>query len=196
MIASMRDEREQGDPRDKRDLGDPRMPGDKRDLGDPRDVPPEVIRSKGEMRARQVAYAFMTALLTLSLFVALAAVYQLYFTFPPIQIESLDQPMTRPLCPGDRFDITNEVTVEEPSVLYFVVSVMDEGANANIPGTQFALQPRTHPHPTTFRQIIPWHVPTLPPGKYTRVMGAQGPDGDEHAVFLQMPFEVGENCAL
>jgi hypothetical protein len=130
----------------------------------------------------------------LTLIVAMALVWRAFFNDPPVHVESMDKPFAEPICPGDIFLLNNRVTVDRPVVLFFYLSVMDENAQQNINNTQVSFPGRTHPHPSAFHQLLPWTVPDLPPGKYTRVLAIRGTDGRENPIFLLAKFEIGAEC--
>lgn len=155
-----------------------------------------ILAEKGQKRVwlERIFYAIMIAVLTISLLVAAVPVYRAYFNDPPVHVVSLDKSPTSPVCPGAAMDIHSRVTVDSPTLLLLYVSVMDEGQNFNIPDTAQYVGPRLHPHKATFTQYVAWTVPELAPGKYSRVFGVRGHDGDETPVFLLLPFEVAKDC--
>lgn len=114
---------------------------------------------------------------------------------PPLEIKALDSLYLGQLCPGSSLDINNVVTVKEPGVLVYYVSVMDANETFNYPGTQTILSGFTHPKPSMFRQSIPWVVPNLEDGLYTRIFASRGADGVQKAVFVKSHFRItGELC--
>lgn len=142
----------------------------------------------------RIAYALMISLFTLSLLVSASLVFYAFFNNPPVHVQSLDEPYTKPLCPGESYVLNNRVTVDKPVVLFFYLSVMDEKGQQNINDTQISFPGRTHPRPATFHQLLPWTVPNIPPGKYIRTLGVRGTDGREDPLFIEANFEIGENC--
>jgi hypothetical protein len=155
-----------------------------------------VTMGRGRIWLERIMYALMVALVTISLLIAIAAVFQAWFNDPPVHVESMDKHPTQPFCPGDAFPITNRVTIDRPTILFLYVSVMDEGTNFNIPDTSISLGPRLHPHPSTFPQYVLWTVPSLPAGHYNRTFAVRGHDTDERPIFVFTPFTVGEDCEL
>ncbi len=154
--------------------------------------PIEVDRKR--VWGERVLYALMIAGVTISLLVAVAAIFQAYFNNPPVHVQSLDTPPSVPVCPGMPLHFNNRVTVEKPTVLFLYTSVMDETTSYNIPGTPESLGPRPHPHPSTFDQFIPWTVPPLPPGTYNRTFALRGHDTDEDPLFIFLEFTIAEDC--
>jgi hypothetical protein len=142
----------------------------------------------------RVLYALMIGIVTISLLVATAAIFRVYFNQPPVHIESLDTPPSVPVCPGMPLHIHNRVMIDRPTVLFVYVSVMDETTSYNMPGTSESLGPRPHPQPSAFEQEIPWTVPALKPGRYNRTFAIRGHDTDEDPLFLHLPFTVAKDC--
>lgn len=139
-------------------------------------------------------YSVMISATTIALLLAVASIYDYCCKNVPIKVIQLDKPPEFPLCPGTRMDASNMITVERPTILHIVISVMNETKDYNVPNTNHALEPRPHPRPAVFQQDIPWVVPNLPPGKYNRTITMSGNDSDEHPLFVFQEFEVGENC--
>lgn len=143
---------------------------------------------------RRLTYIFVLVLTTLAFLILVAMIHRTWFNDPPLRVQSLDSPFGHPLCPGEQHDAHNQITVDEPVIIFSYFSVMDEGENFNIGGTQVTNGPRPHPHASVFTQTLPWTVPALLPGKYSRVLAFRSADGRENSIFVSAPFQIGENC--
>jgi hypothetical protein len=145
---------------------------------------------------RWVLLAAMTALLIFSLLILGYVVNRAYFNDPSVKIRNLDGiALTKPVCPGQQMDVHTEIAVERPLLLFSYFSVMDEGLNHSVNGTQISNGARPHPHAASFTQTLTWTVPsTLEPGIYTRVLAFRGTDGRENSLFTWTKFEVSEDC--
>lgn len=141
---------------------------------------------------QRAAYIVMSAIVTVAFFIAIALALSSFFDRPPIHAENLNTTPEESFCPGDRFDMLNHITVDKPTILFGYVSVMDENSDYNYPVGSRVLEPRPHPHPSDFTQTIPWSVPSLPPGKYVRVLAIRGHNPEEDPIFVPMPFEIGD----
>lgn len=141
--------------------------------------------------------AFGIAVAVVALILMVAAVYNVCCDAPPVQIESIDlREGHEPVCPGEQFAVRSVITVTAPTLLYIYLSVMNPSEEYNINGTQIGFMPRPHPNPSTFVQTLPWTVPSLPPGKYSRVVAVRGHDTDQDPEFSGVPFTVAGDCPI
>lgn len=139
-------------------------------------------------------YALLTSFCVLALIISTSILYNYYFNSPPVEITSLNNPPSYPLCPGDRFDIHYRMKIKSPFFTYLYVSVMDAGLTSNIHGTQQEYLPTPQPVDAVIEDILPWTTPSLPPGGYNRVLTLRGYRTNERPVFSIVPFTVGEDC--
>lgn len=116
------------------------------------------------------------------------------FDRPPISVVSSEPEHLGVLCPGEFHYIHNEITIDEPVVALYYVSVMDEKRLVNILGTQIVYSGIQHPVPGTFQHNIEWVVPALRPGEYSRNFAARGTDTSEKTVFVYNYFTIGKDC--
>ena len=140
---------------------------------------------------KSVLYALLIALLTLSLLVALSIVWRAYFSNPPLKITSLDSQPKYALCPGDDWPISIHVRIDAPSIFFSYINVMDKDSRYNIPETYIPLGADPHPHKGDFFNYIPWTVPNIPAGDYTRVLSIRSSMDDKNPIFVVTPFQVG-----
>lgn len=141
---------------------------------------------------QRVVFAFLIALCTLGVIIITSLIWNEYFNEPPVEVISLDAENLGVLTPGQELTINNDITITKESAVHYLVSVMDEGANFNYPNTQDAYLNYLHPKPSRFKQVLPWTVPDLPPGKYTRVFAIRNIVGDQDTVFVKTQFSIGE----
>lgn len=149
------------------------------------------MSASSETWQKRLTNAVMISFVTVTFIVVLALVWRAFFNDPPVHVESMDKPFAEPLCPGDQYVLNNRVTVDKPMVLFMYLSTMDEHAFQNINDTQTSFPGRPQPNTASFHQLLPWTVPDLPPGKYTRALAVRGTDGRENPIMLLMPYEIG-----
>ena len=133
----------------------------------------------------------IVVVLLLILFLTL---WRVYFNAPPISITSLDAKHLGSLCPGQRIEINNQVSVNDDVIVFYYTTTMDSRADYNYIGTQRAYTDLLHPHPSKFRQRFDWTVPDLEPGQYTRVFGARNVGSIQDVIFVITRFDVGPDC--
>lgn len=141
---------------------------------------------------KRFAYIVVSSTVTVLLLCALAIVWRIYFNDPPLSIASLDESPSYSLCPGMDYPAHSHVVISSPTLLYSYFSVMQDGKN--ISRTQVSNGIYLHPEAADIIQVLPWKVPDLPPGDYTRVLAYRGTDGRENSLFLTMDFSIGEFC--
>lgn len=144
---------------------------------------------------RRISYASITALLTVTALVVFVLVWRAFFSDPPIRIHSLEPVNLGVLCPGQELPIRVHVTISEPIIMHYYVSVLDAKGEKNIVGAQRAWTDMLHPRAGSFDAVFPWMVPlSLTPGHYTRVMAARNVVGSQKTIFVERLFDVGTTC--
>lgn len=142
----------------------------------------------------RLIYALLIGSVTIGLLMALRVVLDAFFNAPPLTLTSLDPADLGVLCPGDAMNIHNEVEIHDDIIVFYYVSTMDAAANSNVLGTQRAFVDQLHPHPARFMQTLPWTVPDLPPGNYTRVFGVRNVGSTQDVVFIVAEYEIKAGC--
>jgi len=136
----------------------------------------------------------LTALLTVGLIVLVTIVYDTWFNNPPLAVTSLDPDPLGIFCAGEQVPINNEIAIDRAIVMFYYVSTLDRQTHANLIGTQRAFTDILHPAPAKFVQQLPWTVPDLPPGEYTRVFAVRNVEGTQRTAFIVRDFEITEGC--
>jgi hypothetical protein len=158
---------------------------------------PRKIVETAKPISKWLGFAVLIALLVVSLLTAVGLVWRVCCDAPPVQVTSLDEGVPRgDFCPGDSFPIRSHLKIKGTTHIFVYASVMDEGTNYNINGTQTSYGARPHPHVSEFTQTLPWTVPDLRPGTYARVATFRGHDPTQMAVHLITKFKVGLHCEL
>lgn len=145
---------------------------------------------------RRFAYAGITALLTIALLVTTTLVWRAFFSDPPIRITGLEPLVLGVLCPGQELPIRAQVAINDSIIMHYYVSVMDSKGEKNIVGAQRAFTDMLHPRAATFNAVLPWTVPSLPAGRYRRVLAARNVAGSQKTVFVERFFEIGSACPV
>lgn len=131
-------------------------------------------------------------IVTFSLLVLIAATG--WFSRPPFKIQNQDPTHLGVLCPGDLVPLRNRVTIYEPVINSYGISVLDRNGLYNLLGTQKLYLGYQHPRPGEFDQLFVWEVPELEPGEYRRTFSVRGVDTDEDTVFIENTFSIGKDC--
>lgn len=126
--------------------------------------------------------------------IILGIVGEPYFKRAPVIVMSLEPRQLGRMCPGEVRLIHNQVTVENPAIAIYYISVMDKERLENVLGTQITINGVQHPIPGVLEHYIEWTVPDLPPGVYTRSFAARGTDGTQLTVFAYNYFVVPTEC--
>lgn len=138
--------------------------------------------------------ALITAILTFSILVLGIVLYNTFFNYPPVIIENRDPKHLGTLCPGDYYPFTNEVQVKSEATLFYYTSVQNAEGTSNIFGTQVVHGGFPHAIPGTFEQKVPWFVPRIQPGNYSRILSITGTDGRQRSIFISNLFTIGVDC--
>lgn len=139
--------------------------------------------------------ALATVVIGILLILAIGIVFEDYWDNPPVDIVSAEPLNLGELCPGEIRYIENLVTIEEPTVILYQISVMDENRLTNIIGTQIIYGGFHHPIPGTFSHRVPWEVPSLPPDTYARSFAARATDTSEKTEFTYNLFKISTDCS-
>lgn len=141
-----------------------------------------------------VLQAVFAAIAVSAFLLLITVIYRGYFNIPPVLVTRLNNADLGDICPGDYYPIEDRIQVERPIVLLLYISVLDQNATHSYNDTQTSFPGRPHPKPSVFVQSLPWTVPDLLPGKYTRVLAIRGTNGAEDPIFIESTFEVPEGC--
>jgi hypothetical protein len=96
---------------------------------------------------------------------------------------------------GQSYPVSDRITIEHPIVLVLYTATLDAAGTQNVEGTQTVFPGRPNPSSsTTFIQHVPWKVPNIPPGQYTRVFAIRGTNGAEDPVFVESKYTIGSDC--
>jgi hypothetical protein len=141
-----------------------------------------------------VINSLLFVVVLIAVILAIRVIGEPYFDNPPVVVVSANAQHLGEVCPGEAHEIHNIVTIEDPVIAIYYISVMGEFGIHNIIGTQQLYPGFPHPVAGMFHQYFPWVVPNLPPGNYTRVFAARGTDTEEKTVFISTKFTIGEHC--
>jgi hypothetical protein len=142
-----------------------------------------------------VFQAVFTGIALCAFILLMSIIYKSYFNAPPILVEQLDPKDLGVLCPGDSHPVSDRITIEHPIVLVLYTATLDAAGTQNVEGTQTVFPGRPNPSSsTTFIQHVPWKVPNIPPGQYTRVFAIRGTNGAEDPVFVESKYTIGSDC--
>jgi hypothetical protein len=139
-----------------------------------------------------ILQAIFAGIAVCSFLLLMTIVYKGYFNTPPVLVQRLNNEDLGELCPGDFVPIVNRISIEHPIVLLMYVSTLDANATHSVNDTQISFKGRPHPKQSKFMQSLPWYVPDLPVGTYTRVLAIRGTNGAEDPIFVQSTFTVKE----
>lgn len=139
-----------------------------------------------------LAQAFLAGIVVIAMLLLLSTIYRIYYNTPPIKVERIDPQDLGALCPGDSYPISNRITIQRPLVVLLYTSTLDATATHNLNDTQASFTARPNPKAATFEQRLPWTVPDLPPGNYTRVLALRGTNGAEDPIFVESKYSIGD----
>lgn len=147
---------------------------------------------------RAIRVGFLNAIIFVGVLIAVSLVFGAlgisFFDQPPVSVQSVESSHLGSFCPGDKLLIRNKVTIDKPVIALYYISVLDKDAIFNIVDTQIVHSGFQHPVAGTFDQYIPWQIPELESGVYTRGFAARGTDGTEETVFITNTFTIPTTC--
>lgn len=143
-----------------------------------------------------LAQALAVGFIVISMLILITVLYNLYGNRPPIRIISLDPVNLGDLCPGDLYPIHNHIEIQSVAFIVYHTTVMDEDQVKNIADTQTATKDYIHPKIAQYEQNLPWIVPDIPPGKYTRVFAALGTNGNNKPEIVSSEFSIPDTCSM
>ncbi len=110
----------------------------------------------------------------------------------PVTIESVDVITNKPVCPGDFVIFENTISVNEPSIIGTWTAIMKDGDILN--HTRETLEPVPRPAPVYIKERSHFKVPSLPPGKYTRIVAYAAINFDSKPAYILVNFTVSDDC--
>lgn len=153
-----------------------------------------VERSLWKVWFERLFFAFMIAFSTISLLLLTSIIYRNYYNYPPIEIKTLNPSHLGTICPNDALTISNHIRVNDDVILTLYVSTIDNKNRYNIIGTQYVYTGILYPLESTFIHNIPWTVPKLEPGSYTRVFAVRDISRNDDSIFITSTYNIGEDC--